>query len=321
MPDLLTRAETWATARETRFLGVNPALLALSVLRRFNAVRATGLAAEMTYYALVSLVPFILALGAAVGYLEAIIGQEQVAAVEEAIILGLRSIFAPEVTAQFVEPLVRGLLAEERTGTAVLSLFATFLLASAVFRAVIRALDDAYAVPERRGFLHVWGLAYLFALTSVVVIALGIALVVVGPLLGGGQIIAGWLGLGRVFEVVWAVGRWPALLAVGTAYLAWLYSKGPNVRAGWRHSLPGALVATVGGVLIAVGLRFYLQIAGPRSPAVGDAADALQTISQTLGSILAVMLWIWLTSTAILLGGILNAEANRQRGDMPPVDV
>lgn len=313
----MTRLEGWAARRRTRIRGLNPALLTVSVVKRFGEVRATGLAAEMTYYALISLVPFVIALGAAVGFLEVFIGPAQVAELENTIIRGLQGVFSPEVTVQIIEPLVRGLLAEERTGAAIVSLLATFLFASAVFRAAIQALDDAYGVPERRGVVQVWGLAYLLALTSVIVIIIGLSFIVIGPLLGGGRFLADWLGLGRAFEIVWAVGRWPAVLSIGTLYLAWLYSAGPNLRARWRHSFPGAVLASVGVVVIAIGLRFYLQVAGPRAPAVGDAAEAVQAASQTIGALLAVVLWIWLSSIAVLLGGIVNAEISRQRDDIP----
>lgn len=315
MPDLLTRLESWAARREQRVRGVNPFLMVVGAGRRFARVRVPGLAAEMTYYGLVSLVPFVIALGAAVGFLGLVIGPAEVRAVENALIRAMEGIFSQEITADVVEPLVRGLLAQSRTGVALLSLLATFLFASAVFRAVIRVLDEAYGVPERRGFLKVWGMAYLMAVASVVVVVVGLAFVVIGPLLGGGRIIADWLGLGPAFAAVWAFGRWPVVLALATAFLAWVYTAGPNVRTRFREAIPGALLAALGSVLIAAGLRLYLAVAGPRAPAVGDAAEAVQAASQTVGAVLAVVLWMWLTSVAVLVGGVVNAEITRQRGD------
>jgi len=315
MPDILTRLERRAEDRPARLGEVNPYLVGVRAFRRFGEVRVTGLAAEMTYYALVSLVPFVIALGAGVGFLEIILAADQVAQVENAIIRALESVFNPEITQEVLEPLVRGLLAEARTGAAILSLLATFLFSSAVFRAVIRVLDDAYRVPERRGVVHVWGLAYVLSLASVVVLVLGLSLMVIGPLLGGGYWIAGLLGLGDVFAMVWAIGRWPVMIALATLYLAWVYTAGPNVRTRFRDALPGALLAALGAILISVGLRVYLEVAGPRAPAVGDAAEAVQAASQTVAAILAVVLWIWLTSVVVLTGGVLNAEISRARGD------
>jgi membrane protein len=103
------------------------------------------------------------------------------------------------------------------------------------------------------------------------------------------------------------------LFAVATGYLGWLYRVGPNVGNRWKHSLPGAATATLASILIAIGLRVYLGVAGPRAPAVGAATEAVQAVSNTIGAVLAVILWIWLTSIAILTGGVINAQLHRER--------
>jgi membrane protein len=140
-----------------------------------------------------------------------------------------------------------------------------------------------------------------------------LSLMVVGPLLGGGVRIAEWLGVGPAFALFWSIARWPVAFAVVSAFLAWLYRVAPNVRNTWRASLPGAITATTAIILIAVGLRAYLGVAGPRAPEVGEASEALEVASQTIGAILAVILWIWLSSVAILTGGVLNAELRRRK--------
>jgi membrane protein len=295
--------------------------LAERVARRGGEVRVAGLAAEMSYYALISLLPLTVGLGASLGFLRALVGERQAAEVENTIVAGVGQVFSPEVMETVAEPLVRGLLQQEYAGAAVIGLLGTFLFASAVFRAVIRALDDAYQVPERRRGLHLWGLAYALAMGSVVVITLVLSLFVVGPLLGGGARVAAWLGLGGVFEVLWAVARWLLVPAVSTAFLTWLYTVAPNARNTWRGSLPGAAGATVALLLIAVGLQAYFHLIGPRMMASGDATQAVALAWQAIGAVLVGTLWIWLSSIAVLTGGILNAELRRAAtgGTPPPV--
>lgn len=288
-------------------------LAVVRVARGFSAIRVTGLAAEMSYYSLISLLPLTIGLGASLGFLRAIVGGEQVLLIEDVVITGVAQIFSPELTEDVMEPLVRGLLQQEHAGAALIGLMATFVLASAVFRAVIRALDRAYGVSDGRSGLYLWGLAYLLALGSVVVLALVLSLIVVGPLLGGASVIAGWFGLGELFEVLWEIGRWPVVLAVGALYLAWLYRVAPNVRSTWGGALPGAIGATLGIILISVGFQVYLSVAGPRAPEVGAAPEAVAVATQTIGAALAAILWIWLISMVVLSGGLLNAELRRQR--------
>jgi membrane protein len=310
MTPLLARLETRALASRVRVAGRNPGLLAVRVARRFVDVRVTGLAAEMSYYALLSLVPLTLAVGAALGLVGRALGDLQVAAIEEFVVTAVDRVLNPEVTGDVVAPLVRGLLGEERTGVAFTSLLITFWLASRVFRAAIRALDEAYAVDERRSLPLQWTIAYGFALGAVVVLVVVMAMVVVGPLLGGGRQIAEWIGLGPAFERLWALARWPLTFGVGVGFLTLMYRFGPNVENRWRDCLPGALLGTAGAVAVAVGFRGYLQVAGTQMPQISTGEEAVQSAAAAIGALLAGVLWMWLTSIAVLVGGLFNAESD-----------
>src|SRR5699024_9582044 len=187
-------------------------------------------------------------------------------------------------------------------------------LASRLFRAAIRALDDAYQVPERRGVVGQYALGIALALGAVVTLLVLLAMVVVGPLLGDGQEIAERLGLGTVFELAWSVARWPALAVVMATYLTMLYRYGPNVRTTWRRCLPGALAGTGGVVLVTIGFSVYLRLAGPSAPGVGNGEGAaVVAAAQTIGLVLAAVVWLWLSSIVVLAGGVLNAELATER--------
>jgi len=302
------RVEAWAQGRG------EVAAVTVRAVRRAVDVRVTGLAAEMTYYALISLVPLLTALGAGLGFLERFAGPEAVARIEASLVGAVSTVFAEQVAADVLAPLVEGLLREERTGVAVGSLLLALWLASRMFRAAIRALDDAYRVPERRTLLAQYALGIALALGAVLTLLLLLALVVVGPLLGDGRELAERLGLGATFEVAWSLARWPVLGAVTAAYLVALYRYGPNVRTTWTRCLPGAVAGTAGVVLVAVAFAGYLSVAGPSAPGVEGGQDAAVTAAaQTIGLVLAGVVWLWLSSIVVLAGGVLNAELARAR--------
>jgi membrane protein len=144
-------------------------------------------------------------------------------------------------------------------------------------------------------------------------------MVVVGPLLGGGRVIASWLGFGEPFEWIWAVARWPVVFAAATGFLSLLYHFGPNARSRWRESLPGALFGMLILVLVAIAFRLYIGVTGLRSPAISDADDAVVLVTQAFGALMAVLLWIWLSAMVLLTGGVLNAEV-RRLADVRPVE-
>jgi membrane protein len=310
---LNARIERWSRNHPLEVGGISMSRLTVRVVESFMEVRAMGLAAEMTYYALLSLFPLIGALGASLGFIERLVGPEQALEMEAFIIGSLDLVFSAEATADVVAPLVAGLIREERAGFAVGSFLVTMFLASRIFRSAIDTLDSAYNVEERRSFLALWGLGLLFSLSAILAAAILIAMVVVGPLLGGGRAIAEWLRLGAAFEWVWAIARWPVVFAAATAFLSLLYRFGPNARCTWRESLPGAIIGMFLLVLVATGFRVYIGATGLQSPVITDADDAVLLALQGFGALMAVLLWIWLSAMVVLTGGVINAELRRLR--------
>ncbi len=317
--DLLTRLQERLEHRSRPDSRINVVSLTFRAIRRIQEVRVTGLAAEMTYYGLISLVPLALALGSSLGFLERVLGADQVERIESTLVDAVATIFASDVTDDVLVPLIEGLLEQERTGVAIGSVLVALWLASRMFRAAIRALDDAYAVDERRSFLGLQVLGLALAGGAVVTLIVLVSMVVVGPLLGGGQQIADQFGFGGFFEVAWAVLRWPAVAAVTAAYLTILYRFGPNIDTVWTRCLPGAVLGTVLLIAISLGFGQYLAYTGT-SVLEGETVQdtAVQAAAQTVGLVLAGVLWMWLSSIALLSGGVLNAELDEEARPAQP---
>lgn len=328
-PSLIDRLDGIAARAPLRLAGRNLAVLGLRTMRRFVDVRVTGLAAEMTYYVVLSLLPLVTAIGAGLGLLERFFGTSVARDLEDAVIRSVETVFTEELMADVVTPTIETLIREERAGLAIGSLLVSIFVASRVFRAAIRALDDAYDVPERRTLVQQWMLSLTFMAGAVVVVTVSLALMVIGPLLGGGQQVADWVGLGDAFRWAWSIGRWPVVAGVTVGFLIWLYRLGPNVENRWRQCLPGALVATVGLLLVATGFQAYLALAGPGSPDVDAGDQGVLVALQLLGILAATLLFVWLSNISVLLGGVVNAEwsrgtpisdasLTRRRGPPPP---
>jgi membrane protein len=300
---------------------VRVTLLAVRVVQQFMDTRVMGLAAEMTYYALLSFFPLIAALGASLGFMERFLGAQAVEEVELAVLLSLELVFTREVINEVVAPMVEGLLRQERAGFAIGGFAVSLFLASRVFRSAIDTLDSAYCVEERRGFVSLWTLGFLFALGAILTAAVMLAMVVIGPLFGGGRAIAEGLGLGAAFEFAWNIARWPVVFAVATIFLAFLYRYGPNVQNSWTQALPGAVFGMLALIVVAIGFHVYLATVGTESPQIRDAEEVVTVGAQLIGAIMAALLWLWLSGVVILTGGVLNAELSRMRHDMPPPQV
>lgn len=308
------KAEQWVYSKSPMAAGLNVARVGIGVGRRAGRVRLPGLAAEMSYYGLISFAPLLTSIGASMGYMERVIGEEQTAAIESALIHTVSGIFAQDVADDVFEPLIEGLLRDERAGFAISSLAIALWLGSRVFRAAIRALDDAYDVSDRSGFFsqQIRGFGFVIGLLLTVLIVL--SLIVVGPLFGDGQQIADWLGLGSIFAWSWAILRWPIAASAFVAFLALLYRYGPNITTTWRRSMPGAVVGSICLLAVVVGFSIYLEITGATLSGFDATEDTSVSIAaQMVGLVLAVALFLWLCSMMIILGGLLNAELDHQR--------
>jgi membrane protein len=168
--------------------------------------------------------------------------------------------------------------------------------ANAGMKAMIDALNVVYDEEEKRGFirLNLISIAMTVALLSFLLIAVGA--VVVLPLAFA------WLGMQGTSEWALALLRWPAIMLIIALGLALLYRFGPSRDdAQWRWLSVGAVVATLLWVAGSALFSWYLS----------NFANYNETYG-SLGAGIGLMMWLWLTSIAILLGAEINAEIEHQ---------
>ena len=318
MPDatLFDRAHAWAARREgprrRTISGV-----AVDVVRNSVQDRVTGLAAEMAFWAVLSFFPLLVTIVALLGYAERVVGAEQIAEGQRAVVTALSLVFNADITTKVMDPLVGGLLRSERGGAALTGLVVALYLASRVFTATIRALDLAYRVGEGRGVIRQRLIALGFAVGFAVVAVVTLLVMVLGPLLGSGESIADRLGMGDAFSWLWQVLRWPVLLIAIVLFLACVYRFGPSVQTRLRACLPGAVLGVAVWTLASVGLQLYLAAGGGDATYAGSGGAAVALVGRVVGAMVALMLWVFLTALAILVGGELNAELARRRATAP----
>jgi membrane protein len=263
--------------------------------------RVSGLAAEVAFFGVLSLFPALLAMAAALGVLEALAGAEAAAEAEDAVVSFLQGVLTHEAagTIEAVQELFDG----SSIGVLTVGLATALWAASRGFAAVIRALDVAYDIDERRTWVRLRALGIGLAIGTVVVASLLLAMLVLGPLLGTGQEVADAVGLGTVFATFWTWVRWPTIAALVIGWAATIFHVAPNHRTPWRWDVPGALLTAALWIVLSLGLRLYLVVASTGNQVLG-----------TLGGSLIVLLWLYLLAVGLLLGGELNAILARRAG-------
>jgi membrane protein len=285
--------------------------MGVGVARAASRHRITGTAAEMSFFAVLGLVPLTVAFGAALGYVERVVGPEGIAEGQRAAILVLTTLIGPELTTDTVSPFVRTQLVQERGGLALGSLLIAAWLGSRMFTPALHALDVAHGIEELRSAARQRVLGLGLAVSSLLASVLTLMIMIVGPLLGTGQTVADRLGLGTTYRLAWVVGRWPLLLVILVGFLVGLYRFAPSHRPSWRACVPGAVVALGAWILVALGFRLYLALGGRPGAGVGAEEEAIALVGRAVGAVVATMLWAFLSSIAILLGGEVNAVLAR----------
>jgi membrane protein len=161
---------------------------------------------------------------------------------------------------------------------------------------LITAVNLAYDEEDNRNFIKRKALALGLTLAAIVFMLLAIGLVAVAPAVFDA------LGLSTLWLVVFQIGRWILIVILVAVALAVLYRLAPDRQdAQMRWVSTGAVVATVLWLLASLAFSLY--------------ASNFSSYSKTYGSLAGVavmLLWLWITSYAVLLGAEINAESEQQ---------
>jgi membrane protein len=276
------RTSWWATLKRT---GIE-----------FNEDGMTDWAAALTYYGLLSLFPALIALVSVIG----LFGDPQSTTKT---ITDVVTAIGPDSAAQTFAGPIQSITAHRAAAGIlfVVDLAIALWAASSYVGAFIRASNVIYETPEGRPFWKLRPLQLLVTLTMVVLLAaVALAVVLTGPLL---HAVAGPIGVGSTAVTVWSVAKWPVLVGVVILMFAVLYHAAPNVQLpGFRWVTPGALLALVVWLVASAAFGLYVANFGSYDKTYG-----------TLGGIVVLLVWLWITNLALLLGMELNAERERSR--------
>ncbi len=254
----------------------------------------TDWAAALTYYSLLSLFPALIAMVSLIG----LVGDPQ------STTSSLTEIIAslgPESAAEtFSGPIESIASNRSAAGFAfVFGLAAALWSASGYVGAFMRASNMIYETPEGRPFWKLRPLQIAVTLVLIVTMAvLALALVLTGPVVSA---VAEPIGVGDTAVAIWNIAKWPAMAAIFITMVSLLYYASPNVKLrGFKWVTPGSLFAIVAWAVASAAFALYVANFGSYDKTYG-----------TLGGLIALLVWLWISNLAILFGHQLNAERER----------
>jgi membrane protein len=258
--------------------------------------QVTEHAAALTYYAVLSLFPALIALVSVVG----LVGDPD--ATTNAIVDVVDELGPDSAADTFSGPVEEITANRARAGTLLVVGLATAIwTASAYVGAFTRAANAIYEVEEGRPFWKLRPLQLAITLTMVLLFALVLlTLVITGPL---AEAVGSAIGLGDTAVEAWGIAKWPVLILVVSTMIAGLYYLTPNIRMPRFHVLTAGSVLAV-AVWAAASAIFALYVSN---------FGSYERVYGTLGGIVTFLVWMWIANIAILLGVEVNAEVERER--------
>jgi membrane protein len=272
-----------------KFGGLNSRRLANRVWNDIQQDDVFGRAAQLSYFFLLSLFPLLIFLTSVIGI---VIGKES--GVRQNL-FGYLSHVMPPAAFKLIESTMQEVAVASSGSKISFGILAALWAASNGMGAITEALNVAYDVKESRP----WWKQRLTAIGLTIALSVLIigALVIV---LSGGRIAGSFAvnhGLTSAFTLTWKILQWPMVLVTMLFAFAMIYYFAPDVRGQkWVWITPGAVLGVVLWLLVSFGFRIYLNYFDSYSKTYGS-----------LGAVIVLMLWLFFTGVAVLIGGELNA--------------
>ncbi|TKK86947.1 YihY/virulence factor BrkB family protein [Herbidospora galbida] len=268
----------WALVKDTTMAGVN--------------YRVTGLAGEAAFFALLSLPPFVLGLLGVLGHLSSLLGPATITEIKASVIDHADLLFTPDAVQRVVEPLLNNVF----NGGEVSLISVGFLLAlwsgSRALFVYVDLISIAYGLGETRGIIRTRIMSFGLYLAALLIGLVVMPILVVGPTLLATAL--------PDYQPLISIFYWPIVVAGSVLMLTLLYHVSVPMRTKWWREVPGALLALVIWIICAAVLREVLAA----------WFDPL-SIYGSLAAPIAVLLWLYITALAVLIGATLNAEVDR----------
>lgn len=252
----------------------------------------TGMAAQLAYFFLLSLFPLLIFITTLLPYTP--LNQDD--------LFNIIKGFAPEETFNMVRKTLDEVMVNRSGGLLSIGIIGTIWSASNGMNGLMRSLNRAYNVEEGRPFILARGLAIILTIAMIFVFLLALLVPVFGKQLG--MFMFSYVGYSSEFLQIWGLIRWTLTPIILFIVFFIIYLLAPSTKVRFKTAAPGALFASLGWIIVSFGFSYYVSEFGNYTSTYGS-----------LGAIIVLMLWFYLSAIIIMVGGELNSligEKNEQ---------
>ncbi len=252
-------------------------------MRHMDRIMLPQSAAEMTYFILLSIIPIILVIANIIPMLP--IATDQVLSIVQEVI--------PADVYNVLEPTLMGYLEGGSGGAISIGLITALFSASRIVSILNRSLDEIYGTVDKRNFVLERIVSFLIMLGIIALAGLAFFVFIFGEAILG--FVQDLLGLDFTFMNIFMIFRWVIVLVLFPLIFLIIYHVLPSHHLELKYSLPGAIFAAIGSIILSEFYTLILRLFG--GDAVGNA---------TFGAVIALMLFLYIANMITFIGAMIN---------------
>lgn len=251
---------------------------------RLTSMDLTSFGAQLAFYFLLALFPLLIFIMALLPYFS----------ISEAGLMQFASSYVPEEIFLLIENTLQEIIFIRNGKWLSIGLIATIWSASSGMNALIRSINRSYDLVETRPFIVARAISFVLTILFVFLLLMALVLSVFGKHIG--FVMFEYIGYENNFLEAWGRIRsfLPPLMMFGV--FMFLYWVAPNRKLFISSVIIGAVFATIGWLIVSMGFSFYISTFSNFSATYGS-----------IGVIIIMMLWLYILSMMVMIGGQLNA--------------
>lgn len=243
-----------------------------------------GNGAQLAYFLMLAFIPFSI-------FLITLIGKSRISSDD---LLMFLSTIMPKTSFELIKTTIGTIIDTQRSDVMWGSIILAIWVSSSGFGAVIKGLNMSYDVQETRSYILRKFLSIVYTLLLAWTIAMTLLLFVFGGVIEKFIILK--LHHQFLINIFWYAGRYSIILIVMFIIFLFLYNVTPCKRLGWKEVMPGAIFTTIGWIVTSLIFTFYVNNFNNYARIYGG-----------LSAVFAIMIWLFISSLTLLVGGELNA--------------
>lgn len=242
-----------------------------------------SLTAQTSYYLLLAFIPFLI-------FILTVIGNLNLPAEN---IYSYLSAILPKQTYILLASILNEILVSNPFN--IFSILLTLFFASKGMKAVIIALNKAYGENENRSILHLWTISFIFTIIFAFILIFSLFALVFGKLIG--KTLFTYLNLYYEFIIIWEYLRYIITIGLMIIIFTFIYRHAPNCKLYVKDVIIGAIFTTISWTFSSQFFAHYIN----------NYNSSYTILYGSLGGIFLLLIWLYLTSTIIIIGGEINA--------------